>query len=168
MTDFFNRSLKFIDHHRGMIVAMVLAVICAAWMIGCEATTGSLIDDTRQVTAPQIEREVIVLQGDIDRRAAAIEQMIAGYNADVEQLNAQIEAASSDIQDQLERRKQIIETLGALGASIAQGTVNPAAAISGVITLSSLFGVAGVGYDNWRKNKVINKLKAPPDAAPAV
>lgn len=160
--DVWNRITKWLDHNRGVLLALVLAGIACAWLLGCQPTTQSLTDPAAEVTPRQLEREIIQLQQGFDQRAAMLEQQLAAYNADVAAANEQIANARSDLAEQLETRQQIVATLGGLATAAAEGSVNPAAAVGAVVSIVSLLGLAGTQYDRVRKDRVIARLKHRP------
>lgn len=164
--DVIHNGMKWADYNRGTLLGLILAVLACVWLVGCPATTQSLIRPGETVDAPALEREIITQQAAFDVESAAIAQRIAEYNTNVDAFNAKIEAAATHLQEQYEQRAAIVETLGSLVGSIASGGFSPAAGIGAVISLAGLGLAGGLGYDNIRKRKVIKTLKANGAAVP--
>ncbi len=158
--DVFNKALKFVDHQRGLCVGLLLTVIVAVGLFGCDPKTASIFDPVRLVTASQLQREVAKAQAGFDKKAALIAQLAAELDADVESTNAEVEAAVADLERKAAHRKKIIETIGGIGTAFATGGVSTPAAISSVMQLALVGLAGGAGYDSLRKNRLINKMKA--------
>lgn len=157
--DVIHTALKWVDYNRGFVIGVILAIGFSVWILGCPATTQSVLAPDRQVDAAGLEREIIQAQGQFDLEAVAIQQRIEAYNVDVEVFNEKVVAAADHLAEQYEQRAAIVETLGGLAMSAATGGFSPATAAAGVLTLGALAAAGGLGVDNIRKRKVIRTLK---------
>lgn len=153
--DILHSVLKWVDYNRGLVISLVLGLIAATWMVGCDVKTGSLLDPARQVTGAQLDREITTLQEQLDKRSAAIKAQEAEYNADVIAANANITAANADLEAQAQLRLKLIEMAGGIGSAVASGGFTAPAAIGSVVQLLTLLTTGGLLYDNRRKDRVI-------------
>ncbi|MCC6580073.1 MAG: hypothetical protein IT440_06490 [Phycisphaeraceae bacterium] len=160
MSDLWHLLTNTIDHNRGIVAAVALAGAMACWLVGCQATTSSLMHGDQQVTASQLHDEAMQLDQQLQKQRRAIETQISDYNAEVELLKQRAAAATEDLQRQNELRQQIVQTLGGFAAQAVGGTFDPISAVSAVITLVAGAAAAGLGYDNRRKDQVIADLKS--------
>ncbi len=133
--------LKGVDHNRWLIVGLIVAVALSSLLIGCVPKTASILYPDRLVTAAELEREAVQIQGDAEAQLA------------------QLELARADLQRQAELRAKVIEIAGGLGTSLAAGQITPAAGIAAVIQLLALAAAGGAIADNRRKDKKITELK---------
>ena len=163
--DILHNVLKWLDYNRGLAVALVLGVIAASWLVGCDVKTSSIIDPARQVTATQLDREITTLQGNLDKRSAAIKAQEAEYNSDVAAANTNIEAANADLEAQVQLRLKLIEMAGGIGSAVASGGFTAPAAIGSVVQLLTLLATGGLVIDNRRKDRLI--VAQPTTASPA-
>jgi hypothetical protein len=159
MTDLLHAVFRWFDHNRHAAFAWLLAGLLAAWLVGCDVTTQSLLDDTRQVNATQLAGEVRHVEASLEQRSAMIDAQVAAFNADVRRLHEQIEAAQADLQAKFQFRQSVVQALGGFASDALAGTFNPLSAIGTVVSLLSVSTAVGVSLDNARKNRVISQLK---------
>ena len=159
MVDILHKILKWVDHNRGLVTALLLAVMLSVWVVGCQPKTTSVLDPHQKVTAAELQREMAIVSRDLSKREAMIAQMQAALEAEAQEKSDAIAAAIDDLDRQIAMRKQMITAIGAMGQSLAAGTLTPAAGINGVVSLILLLGAGGLGVDNLRKNRVIQQLK---------
>jgi len=157
--DILHTLLKFADHHRYTLIALAICIGLSGWLVGCQVKTQSVVDPAATVTPTQLAREVVFMQGQFDKQAASIEGATATYNAEVDTFNALITEAEADLTMKIERRRKIVEVLGGLGTLAAEGTLTPLAAIGSILQLLLAGGVAGLGADVIRKNRIIAAAK---------
>ena len=157
--DLLHKVLKFVDYHRGVAVGVLLAIIAAAWLVGCQPKTTSLLYPDKVVTAKELGREVVLVQRHLDTEGVYLGAKIDEHNVKIESANAAIELAETDIAEQIEMRKAIIEVVGGLGTAISTGGLTAPAAIGSILQLALLGLAGGASVDIVRKNRVINKLK---------
>lgn len=159
--DILHSILKWMDYNRGLLISLAIGLSASAWLVGCDVKTASIIDPTRDVTAAQLDREITTLQGQLDKRAAAIVAMEADYNSDVTAANANIAAANADIEAQIQLRLKLIEMAGGIGSAVASGGFTAPAAIGSVVQLMTLLATGGLVLDNRRKDRVITSRTTP-------
>jgi len=147
----FQKIWKTIEHNRYVAMFAVVYLVLLGWVIGCSPHTRSIVDG-RAVDAVTFEQEA----SDLGSRLQAD---IAAVNAEIESYTAKVEIGRDDLQRQAERRKLIVETLGAAIRDVASGSVDPLNAMLSLLML----GGAGLGLsaagDNRRKDKRIETLK---------
>ncbi len=158
--DVLHNSLKWIDYNRGLAVGAILAVCLSGAMISCQPKTAGLIDPARKVTAAELSGEIAIIQRQLAADAADLTAGTERYNAEVEVLNAQIDAAADDLESQMELRRQIIEQTGGIATAFAQGGLDWTAGIGALSQVVLLSFAGGATYDNVRKRKLIKDLKA--------
>lgn len=160
MRDYWHDITNWLDHNRGLFAAALLASAAAVYLLGCEATVDSLVAPGRQVNRPQLIAEIHKLDDDLTQRRQHLEAQLADFNLDIEAFNRNADAAIETLEAREQFRTHIINTLGGFAIQAAEGAFNP---ISALTTLVGILGAAtaiGVGYDNRRKNQVIERLKA--------
>lgn len=157
--DLWNAVSKWFDHNRWLVVGFVVSVLLAGYTVGCDPTTRSLLSPEQRVTVTELEREVVVFQNNLDKRAADLLKLEANYNSDVDSFNSSIELAKADLAKQVELRMKLIETAGAIGTAAATGGITAPAAIAAIVQLLTLGIGAGAVVNGLRKDKVISKLK---------
>lgn len=153
--DLWHKLLKWCDHDRGILVAMILSAAIIVCGLSCAPRTPSLIDPAVMVTAPELEREIVVVKAGLEDRRLDAESAMARVEREAAMADAKVGLAVDDLVRQQERNEQIVNTIAGIGGAVAQGTVNPAAIIGGAVQIATLLGVAGAVYDNRRKDKVI-------------
>ena len=145
MKDLWHSLIKITDHDRHKMFGIVLALLIAGWVAGCNAKTLSVTGSGEQVTQTQFTREV-----------AAAE---ANLTAQAETLAANAQEGQADLDRQNALRAKIINTVGAVATAATTGTLNPAAGVGSLVAVL-LAGVAGGSVmDSRRKDKLINDLK---------
>ena len=158
--DVWNKFLKgVLDHHRGIVIGLVLAIALSIAVVGCSPKTKSLLSEDQQVTLAELEREAVIVQKNLDSHATTITKLIEDHNTNVAAYNKAIELAEEDIARKIAIRQQILEVVGGLGTTIATGGLTAPAAIGSVLQLLTLGFAGGAGVDIVRKNRVINTLK---------
>jgi len=157
MKDGLHSTLTFVDHNRYVVIGILLAMLLAAAVPGCQVTTASTLLAGEKVTGDELAREVAVAESDFAKRRAGLDAEATALNADIEAHNTTVEAAEADLQRKAEFRASIIETVGSLGVAAAEGTVNPAAGVGAIVQLLTLGAAGGLLADNRRKDKVIRE-----------
>jgi outer membrane murein-binding lipoprotein Lpp len=147
--DIVNRMAGWIEHNRYVVLAGILTVGLMLYSYGCQSSTSF---DGQVVDRAGLEQLVIHSVSDLN---AAQAQLDAKRQALVEMATA----AEADLDQQDEQRQAIIDSLGNVVTSLATGSLNPAAAITGAVSLVGIVGGTGLALDNRRKNSVIRKLK---------
>ena len=169
MKDLMHNVLKAIDHNRYTVAAIVVFIVTMGMAInltGCQATTPALIDTqdgtAAKVTRSEFARQVIVGQKDFTVRRIELEAQTAAFNEEVQAFNERIAAGQEDLLRQEQFKQQLLDTVGLIAASAAEGTFNPGALIP--IGIGLLGGALGLGTaaDNRRKDQVITTLKTTP------
>ncbi len=158
-TDLFHKLAKLIDHNRGMVIGLLLTSLLATYLTGCQATTPSLRDASRQVTAAELRAEADALAVGLMQRKQSIELRLEAYNQEVEQFNYRLGDAAEDLNQKMQFRAQVVKTLGGLAVGAAEGSINPLSAITAILGLLSAGSAMGLGVDNLRKDRLIKKLK---------
>jgi outer membrane murein-binding lipoprotein Lpp len=149
-------ALDFADHHRGLVVGLVIAVALISWISGCDSTTTHL---GQTVNRAQLDVQSTAFQGSINARVAQLE-------ADITAFNAGLDAANADLDKQDELKAKVIDIAGGLATTAATGgTVNAAGLIASIIGAGGLLSAAGMGVDRARASKRIKELSAATDNA---
>ena len=167
MRDWWHDLLKFADHNRGALTAAAIVVALAAYLLGCNATTGSLIDPGASVTSRQLRTEIQHVEADLAKRRNLLTSEVANFNDDVVRFNESAEEAVADLESQEEVRRHIVQIVGGFASDAAQGDFNPVSAISTLVTLITVGTAAGLAVDNRRKSSVIRLLKDTGDSEPS-
>ena len=162
MKDGLHSTLKIIDHNRYAVIGILLAVMVAATLTGCQVTTASTLTPGEHVTADELSREVAVAEAGFAKRHADLEAGAGALNADIDAHNATVETARSELQRKAEFRAAIVETVGSLGLAAAEGTVSPAAGVGAIVQLLTLGAAGGLLADNRRKDRVIQTKAGEP------
>lgn len=125
---------EWIRHNQGVASAVVVIVVLAVWVFGCESKVTSLVDPGKMVTVAELNLEL----------AAESQRM----EAELELLLQRAELKHVELARQDEIKAKLINFAA---ITVDAGTVNPA----GVVGL--LFSIVGVGavIDNRIKDKVI-------------
>jgi hypothetical protein len=165
MPDYFHAFLKLIDHHRGIVLAAVICTALGGYLLGCRIQTTSLVDPDRHVTPQQLRHEARTLDQQFETRRNMLLADIENFNVEL----AAYEQAIADRIDDLERqealRAQIVSTIGGFATDAAAGTFNPVSAITALISLLGIGAASGLAVDNFRKQRVIQRLKTDVPAA---
>lgn len=149
---------NFLDHERWKVWLPV--IVCGAFvaviLAGCQAT--ATVDGV-EVTPETINT---VYEG----KATALQQEYAAWVAQGEKikikaayLDADYDSAYDSLAAQVAERNKWIESLGGIGLTAIDGTLNPASAAGSLLTLLIGSVAVGAAVDNRRKNKVIDRLK---------
>ncbi len=133
--DAVHETAKVVDRKRYLILGMVLAALSCLWIVGCPATTHSVLNPGEKVDAEGLKMEAV----------------------EVEALVAKLEVAQADLQKKQEMRLKAVEMIGAAGQAIVAGQFTPAAGVSAGITLAALFLGAGAIADKKRTDAVLKK-----------
>ena len=136
MSDIWHVITKWIDHNRYTAVGLIAAFSVFAWVVGCESTTAGL--SGQLVNRQQFNAEIADAKADIEREIMA----------------------KDDLDEQDEKRQEVIDTISGLGTSLASGGTFTGAQI--ITTTLSLAGIIGGGnfVDTRRENKIISELKS--------
>ena len=148
---------KWMDYNRNLLAGLVLAIVMAAVMLGCSITTDSLVTPGTTVTSTQLQVEISATAAEFVKREAALE-------ADMEVFNYRAEIAKEDIVQKTARREKLINMIAGFGAMVAEGGINPAAAIGAATQLALLLAGTGAVLDNRRKDAIIREGNATPSA----
>ncbi len=138
--DILHKATTWVDHNRYVALVGMIALATVIWIVGCQATTESVLHEGTQVTKVELEREAI--------------SIVAEYEARV----ATLELAQADIERKEAARAMAVQVLAGLATSLASGTVTPASGINIGITLLGLIGLGAVA-DNRRKDSLLKKKK---------
>ena len=157
--DMFNKVLKWVDHNRGLVAALILSVSIGVWFLGCQPTTQSLVTPEKEVTPQELQQEVAVIETGLRKRESVIRSQLEQLRADANAYQRQIEAAEADLARQYELRRQIIEYGGQLGIMLSEGTLTGPGAINFVVTAILALLSGGALYDNRRKDSKISQQK---------
>jgi len=152
--DFVHKTLNWADHNRWLVAAAIIGIALSVALIGCQATTQSVLHPETQVTAAELDREALTVQMEAELALKKLEGQ-----------TQQLKLAKADIQRQQELRAQIVGIVGAVGTAAAEGAVSPASGIAAAVQLLTLLALGGAVLDNRRKDKVI--ADATPPATPA-
>ena len=166
--DIVHTTLKWIDHNRyavASVIAFLTAMVLVLNLTGCEATTAGLQNgDAPKVSRSEFQRQALVGEKDLAVRRIELEAQMAAFNEEVNAFNQRVEAGQDDLARQDGFQQQLLDTVGLVATSAAEGAFNPAALVP--IGIGLLGGALGLGTaaDNRRKDKVITELKTTPSA----
>ena len=151
MSDIWHVITKWIDHNRYTAVGLIAAFSVFAWVVGCESTTAGL--SGQLVNRQQFNAEIADAKADIEREMTLLHQRASSL-AEREIM------AKDDLDEQDEKRQEVIDTISGLGTSLASGGTFTGAQI--ITTTLSMAGIIGGGnfVDTRRKNKIISELKS--------
>ena len=152
--DLIHKALNWADHNRWLVAAAIIGIALSVALIGCQATTQSVLHPDVQVTAAELDREALIVQTEAELALKKLEGQ-----------TQQLKLAKADIQRQQELRAQIVGIVGAVGTAAVEGAVSPASGIAAAVQLLTLLALGGSVLDNRRKDKVI--ADATPPATPA-
>lgn len=156
--DILHKVLEWLDYNRGAALGTALAaavVLTALFAPGClEARTASIRDPAVKVTEAEFLLEAREVKGVLTGQATALEQQIA-------LLEARTELGLADIEEQRAKVEAVVAVLEKISLEAAGGTLSPLALIPIAFGLGGLLFGVGRGYDNKRKDAVIEKLKSP-------
>lgn len=160
MNDLWHLVTNWLDHNRGLLLSVLITGALSAYLVGCDVTTSSLISEGKPVTREQFIAEIHHRELSFAEQKNLLDAQVKNYNAQVEQFNSVVEVGLTDLERKEELRGQIIATVGGFATQAVEGRFNPLSALSALIGLISLGAAAGMGVDNYRKNRVIEQLKS--------
>ena len=70
--DILHRLSKWIDYNRYAAMMVVLTLGMSVWLVGCPATTMSVLRPDKKITAQQLDREAITIQAHVKEELAAL------------------------------------------------------------------------------------------------
>lgn len=152
-TDLLNKLLKLIDHERGKVIGLVvaIAIVLCAW--GCEVKLTSPFSN-KKVTAQQFEAE-------IEFKKVEFENKLNSINAEMQQFLTNAEITQQDFTKWEEFKKGAFDLVAGIVTTVAGGgSVNTSQVIASLIGLGGIGMAAGGLYDSNRKNKVIEEEKS--------
>lgn len=151
--DLLNKALKFIDHERGKVVGLAVAIIVVLCVWGCEVKLTSPFSD-KKVTAQQFEAEVQFKKVEYENKLNLI-------NAEMQQFLTNAEITQQDFAKWEEFKKGAFDIIAGIVTNVAGGgAVNTSQVIASLISLGGIGMAAGGLYDSNRKNKIIEQEKA--------
>ena len=165
--DVVHKALKWMDHNRFAVLSVIVFIAAMALVLnltGCEATTAGLRNgDAPKVSRAEFTQQVLVGEKDLAVRRIELDAQIAAFNEEVKLFNQRVEAGQDDLARQDAFQQQLLDTVGLIAVSAAEGSLNPAALVP--IGIGLLGGALGLGTaaDNRRKDKVITELKSAPE-----
>ena len=158
------KIIKLIDHNRYLVSAIAIWAVVFFSLIGCQPRTTAYTGlDGVPASQPQTWAEV---DAEVSRDAAELDKRQAAINADRKSLSAQVEAASTDLEEQTGFRNAALEITGGFFTEVASGRAGTMDYVATGLALLGLLGFGGTAADNRRKDKVIGKLKGSQDPAP--
>lgn len=125
--------IKWISKNQGLVVALVINMVVAVWLLGCESKVQSLTKE-QKVTRSEL---TIEYNSEIRRLESEIKNLTE---------TAEIRYAELDRLDELKSK-----LLDALSVATNSGTFNA----TGLVTLLGTITAIGLGVDNRIKDKVI-------------
>ena len=140
--DMLHKALKWADHNRYLVAALVVSLVVSIVFVACAPMTNSVLNPGTEVTAAQLQAEAATLKGD--------------YAAKLKLLKL----AQKDIEDQIAFRTQIVAIVGSLGEAAVGGALNPTVGLAAAMQLLTLSIAGGALMDNRRKDKVLAKKSA--------
>lgn len=153
------KTSKLFDYERGKIFGILAGLGLVIWVLGCNPTCRSPISGN-DITRSEWQTEVLQAHGNIEQERAALTKAVADFNIKVETHNKLVEAVDADFDIKEARLQQILNTIGGVAVSAANG--DPISVGSTLMTLLTAIGIGGtVGgiYDAKRKNEVIQTFK---------
>lgn len=156
--DVLHPLLKFADHYRYTLAAVVLVAVCVGWLGACASTTPGLDDPSRPVSRPALTRQAVEAERAIATEKAELEAKVAALNAKIEAHNAALDAAVADLDRQDAMRAKILQTVGGAALQLAGGTVDPVGLIVTGVGLAGTALTPALIADSRRKDKRIKAL----------
>ena len=136
---------KWIDHNRGLVAGLLVALLIAVPMVGCQLRTVGLLGE--KVTGPQLQAQVTARLAELDAEVAAV--IATG------------EAGAADLERQQTIRDAVINWgAGAIPALAAGGLPALTSLLPTLLLIGAGSATAGMGYDNRKKGKEIAKRDA--------
>ena len=151
--DLLNSVLKFIDHERGKVFGLLVAVVIVMGVWGCERKLMSPLTGNK-VTQEQFNIEVVSAK-------AKIEAIVTQAENDMKALLANQDITNEEFAKWQELKAGIFDIGAGIVTTMTTGeVVNFGQVAASLVGLSSLGMAAGGWYDSKRKNDVITKGKA--------
>ena len=150
--DLLNKLLKFVDHERGKVIGMIIAVALVLGVWGCE------IKLTSPLSGNKITRE----QFAVEVKAAKVqyETKMEMLNAEMQQFLSNAEITDKEFARWEEFKQGAFDLLaGIVTTAAGGGKINTSQVIASLIGLGGVSMAAGGWYDSNRKNKIIEKEK---------
>jgi hypothetical protein len=149
---------KLFDHERFAVWLPI--VVCGAAlaiiMVGCKPVATF---DGERVTPDTINTVYEGKAGELQQKFAAWVATGKQIELEAESLDKSYDAAFDSMAAQVTERNKWLEAIGGIATAAINGTVNPTSIIGTLLTLGMGATAIGVGVDNRRKNKVIDRLK---------
>jgi hypothetical protein len=137
---------SLVDHNRGLFVGMAIAAAATISVVGCSVKTTSPISG-QKVNREQLDAEAQVAVRDFNAKKAALD-------VEAENLKSKLGPAYGD----LDRKEAAANTIiGLVNDMITKYVPSP---WSGVAATGLGAMVLGLGYDNRRKDGIINNKGA--------
>ncbi|MBN2591594.1 MAG: hypothetical protein JXA96_17140 [Sedimentisphaerales bacterium] len=153
MKDWLHSILKVIDHERGKVIALILAVAIVFGVWGCEIKLTSPISD-KKVTIEQFETEV-------QAKKIEFESKLNLINADMQQLLSNADITKAQFAKWQDFKTQAFDILaGVVTTAAGGGQVNIAQVVASLVGLGGVGMAVGGLYDSKRKNDIIDKTKS--------
>jgi len=185
MNDLVHTGMNWLDHNRYVALAVLLLVAVTVWTVGCSSMTRSIIpNEPGRVNATQLEQQVATakqelttekakldaeatkLQADLVMAQQDYKKSVADHNAAVTAWNAkatekseQIDAARADLAAQDVMKQKLVSTIGQGIIAAANGGLDPANAVVGLVSLAGILLGGGALLDNRRKDSLVTQLK---------
>lgn len=142
--------LKFFDHYRGTVTAVIIWIAMTTLLVGCQPKVVSP-STGEPVTRSELTREAEMLARQLDAEWASL---LSRSEAAAEQYKLAFE----EIEQREQAVRSVTDTLTQMAASF-----DPSGGAITALIATSLVGLgwAGTGYDARRKDKIISDLKPP-------
>jgi len=164
MTDVLHKALKWIDHNRYLVTAIVLSSVLIFGVVGCHSAVVGPVSG-KLVGRSQYDQEVLTVVGELEAERQAALSSVEAFNVRAETVQRQIEAGYDELDRQDKIRGEILQTVGGVITEAAQGRLDPVNVATGAMTIAAaLLGIGAVA-DNRRKNAVIERLKTEADTS---
>ncbi len=160
--DWLHSVLKWVDHYRWTVISLVVGLGLFGVVLGlqgCASTVRAPDGSGDMLNRSEFRMMVASMETDLTKTRIHLDAALAEYNADVSAHNATIEAGVEQLDRQDAIRADVLETVGAVAVTAAEGTLNPISLIpSGIGLVGLLLGI-GASTDSRRKDKVITTIK---------
>lgn len=151
-TDLLNKILKFIDHERGKVIGIILAVVIVLGAWGCDIKLQS------PLTGKKVTQELFNVE--VMSAKAKIDAVMTQAGIDMAALLANQDITNEEFAKWNELRNGLFDIGAGVVTTIATGgAVNPTQVIASLVGVGGILGAAGGWYDSKRKNAVIEKNK---------
>ena len=141
----FEKMGKMVRHNPGQAIALIVCIIAAVWMFGCESKVQSMTESGRKVTRAELQVEKTNIVADLQAQIAAIDRQISTTQMQFGEKTKRL--------DQLDATKQKLAEFGIV--ALQGGTVNP---VGAAVALLGIFGLGAV-VDNRKKDGLITDIK---------